>query len=162
MVEVCRARGLEVAEGDVLSHLESLPDASLGGLFAAQVVEHLQPGYLLQVLELAFHKLRPGAPIVLETLNPACWTAFFDSFIRDITHVWPLHPDTLRYLVLASGFPAATIEYRSPVAPQDRLQPVAANPASASDDFAETFNANVEKLNARMFTFLDYAIVGRR
>ena len=116
MVEVCRARGLDVAEADVVSYLESLPDASLGGLFAAQVVEHLQPGYLLRFLELAFHKLRPGAPIVLETLNPACWTAFFDSFIRDITHVWPLHPDTLNYLVLASGFSAARIEYRSPVA----------------------------------------------
>ena len=85
-------------------YLERQADASLGGLFAAQVVEHLQPGYLLRFLELAFHKLRPGAPIVLETLNPACWTAFFDSFIRDITHVWPLHPETLRYLVLASGF----------------------------------------------------------
>ena len=104
MVEVCRARGLDVAEADAVGYLDALPDASLGGLFAAQVVEHLQPGYLLRFLELAFHKLRPGAPIVLETLNPACWTAFFDSFIRDITHVWPLHPETLRYLVLASGF----------------------------------------------------------
>jgi len=173
MVEVCRARGLEVAEADLVSYLDSLPDASLGGLFAAQVVEHLQPGYLLRFLELAFHKLRPGAPLVLETLNPACWTAFFDSFIRDITHVWPLHPETLRYLVLASGFSAARIEYRSPVAPQDRLQPVAplrggaaSAGQAASDavaaDFAETFNANVEKLNARMFTYLDYAIVGGR
>jgi SAM-dependent methyltransferase len=162
MVEVCRARGLEVAEADVVSYLESLPDASLGGLFAAQVVEHLQPGYLLRFLELAFHKLRPGAPIVLETLNPACWTAFFDSFIRDITHVWPLHPDTLNYLVLASGFSAARIEYRSPVAAQDRLQSVPSDAASTAADLAETFNANVEKLNARMFTFLDYAIVGRR
>ena len=167
MVEVCRARGHEVAEADVVGYLEALPDGSLGGLFAAQVVEHLQPGYLLRFLELAFHKLRPGAPIVLETLNPACWIAFFDSFIRDITHVWPLHPDTLNYLVLASGFSAARIEYRSPVAAQDRLQPVAvpgpAAPAGeALADLAETFNANVEKLNARMFTFLDYAIVGRR
>ena len=162
MVEVCRARGLEVAEADVVSYLESLPDGSLGGLIAVQVVEHLQPAYLLRFLELAFHKLKPGAPIVLETLNPACWTAFFDSFIRDITHVWPLHPDTLRYLVLASGFSAARIEYRSPVAQQDRLQPVAADPASPSADVAETFNANVEKLNARLFTFLDYAIVGGR
>lgn len=173
MVEVCRGRGLEVAEADVVSYLESRPDASLGGLIAIQVVEHLQPGYLLRFLELAFHKLRPGAPIVLETLNPACWTAFFDSFIRDITHVWPLHPETLRYLVLASGFAGAQIEYRSPVAPQDRLQPVAlpqggaasagqAPSDAAAADLAETFNANVEKLNARMFTFLDYAIVGRR
>jgi SAM-dependent methyltransferase len=164
MVEVCRARGLDVAESDVVSFLEAQGDESIGGLFAAQVVEHLQPAYLLRFLDLAFHKLRPGAPIVLETLNPACWTAFFDSFIRDITHVWPLHPETLRYLVQASGFPAARIEYRSPVPPQDRLQAVAAARTGTADgdDLVETFNANVEKLNARMFTFLDYAIVGSR
>lgn len=161
MVELCRARGLDVAEGDAASYLDSVPDASLGGLFAAQVVEHLQPGYLLRFLELAHHKLRPGAPLVLETLNPACWVAFFDSFIRDITHVWPLHPDTLRYLVLASGFSTARVEYRSPVAAQDRLTPIeSTDPALA--ELVEAFNANVEKLNARMFTDLDYAVVARR
>ena len=160
MVEVCRARGLEVAEADVVSYLEGVPDASLGGLFAAQVVEHLQPDYLLRFLDVAFHKLRPGSPIVLETLNPACWTAFFDSFIRDITHVWPLHPETLRYLVLASGFTGARIEYRSPVAPQDKLQAIGS--AEGAADLVEAFNANVEKLNARMFTYLDYAIVGTK
>ena len=160
MVEVCRAAGHQVAEGDVVSYLESAPDRSLGGLFAAQVVEHLEPGYLLRFLELAHHKLRPGAPIVLETLNPSCWVAFFESFIRDITHVWPLHPETLRYLVLASGFTSARIEYRSPVPQRDKLQTVAASGDSAMVDVVETFNSNVDKLNARIFTFLDYAIVG--
>ncbi|PYR59343.1 MAG: hypothetical protein DMF85_08045 [Acidobacteria bacterium] len=161
MVEVCRARGLDVTEADVVSYLSGLPDASLGGLFAAQVVEHLQPAYLLRFLELARHKLRPGARLVLETLNPACWVAFFDSFIRDITHVWPLHPDTLRYLVLASGFTHAEIEYRSPVATEDRLQPAAApaDAGAALADLIETFNANVDRLNQRMFTYLDYAVV---
>ena len=99
MAELCRARGLEVAEADAVGYLTTLPDASLGGIFAAQVVEHLQPAYLLRFLELAFHKVRPGGRVVLETLNPACWVAFFDSYIRDITHVWPLHPETLKYLV---------------------------------------------------------------
>ncbi len=159
MVEGCRARGLDVAEADVVSYLAGLPDASLGGLFAAQVVEHLQPEYLLRFLELAHHKLRPGSPIVLETLNPACWVAFFESYIRDITHVWPLHPETLRYLVLASGFTAARIEYRSPVPAQDRLQTLGTHDAAVAD-LVETFNGNVEKLNARLFTFMDYAIVG--
>jgi SAM-dependent methyltransferase len=162
MVEVCRTRGLDVTEADVVSYLDGVADGSLGGLFAAQVVEHLQPAYLLRFLELACHKLRPGAPIVLETLNPACWVAFFESFIRDITHVWPLHPETLRYLALASGFSRAQIEFRSPVPPQDKLQPIAAPNGSPVADLVETFNANVEKLNARMFTYLDYAIVGRR
>jgi len=163
MAELCRARGLDVAEADAATYLAALPDASLGGLFAAQVVEHLPPAYLLRVLELAFHKLRPGGHLVLETLNPACWVAFFESYIRDITHAWPLHPETLQYLVTASGFASARIEYRSPVPPEDRLQTIAvAGAERALADLAEAFNANVEKLNARMFTFLDYAVVAKR
>jgi len=109
-------------------------------------------------------KLRPGGRLVLETLNPACWIAFFDSYIRDITHVWPLHPETLKYLVIASGFTTAAVEFRSPVPQQDRLQPIAL--PSGSDarfaDLTEAFNANVEKLNSRMFTYLDYAMVADR
>jgi O-antigen chain-terminating methyltransferase len=164
MAEACRARGLDVTEADAVGYLSSLDDGSLGGIFSAQVVEHLEPAYLLRLLELAFHKLRPGGRLVLETLNPACWVAFFDSYIRDITHVWPLHPDTLKYLVVASGFTSATIEFRSPVPEPDKLQPFAA-PASGAPalaDLADTFNANVEKLNARMFTYLDYAVIGEK
>lgn len=161
MVEVCRARGLDAAVADAVGYLQDLPDGALGGLFAAQVVEHLAPAYLLRFLDLAFQKVRPGGRVVLETLNPACWVAFFDSFIRDITHVWPLHPETLRYLAAASGFHRVDVEYRSPVAPQDKLQMVAsADPALA--DLVEMFNANVEKLNSRMFTHLDYAIIAVR
>jgi SAM-dependent methyltransferase len=164
MVETCRAAQLDVVETDAVSYLSSLPDEALGGLFAAQVVEHLQPAYLLSFLELAFHKLRPGSRIVLETLNPACWVAFFESYIRDITHIWPLHPETLQFLVVASGFTSADIEYRSPVADADKLQPVtvtaAVGPVLA--DLVDSFNINVQKLNGRMFTYLDYAIVGTR
>ncbi len=164
MAESCRARGLDVAQGDAVGYLSTLPDASLGGIFAAQVVEHLAPQYLLRFLDLAGHKLRPGGRLVLETLNPACWVAFFESYIRDITHVWPLHPDTLKYLVLASGFTHAEIEFRSPVPVQDRLQPIAL-PAGADPvvaELAEAFNGNVEKLNARIFTYMDYAVVAQR
>ena len=164
MVEECRSRGLDASKADAVAYLSSLPDASLGGVFAAQVVEHLEPAYLLRFLELAFHKVRPGSRIVLETLNPACWVAFFESYIRDITHRWPLHPETLKYLVLASGFTAAAIEWRSPVPPQDRLQMIRLPPNAGNGlaDLAETFNANVEKLNARMFTHMDYAVIGQK
>lgn len=164
MAESCRARGLDVTEADAVGYLSSVADGALGGIFAAQVVEHLQPSYLLAFLELAFHKLRPGGHLVLETLNPACWVAFFESYIRDITHVWPLHPETLQFLVVASGFTRADIEYRSPVADADKLQPVTVSAAVGPvlGELVESFNLNVEKLNGRMFTFLDYAIVGTR
>ena len=165
MAELCRARGLDVTEADAVGYLSTLDDASLGGVFAAQVVEHLQPDYLLRFLELAFHKIRPGGRVVLETLNPACWVAFFDSYIRDITHVWPLHPETLKYLVLASGFTRADLEYRSPVAaagPPAGHRAFPTRPTLQLGDLVEAFNANVEKLNARLFTHLDYAVIGER
>lgn len=165
MVEVCREQGLDATEVDGLTYLRSLPDGSLGGLFAAQVIEHLEPRYLTQLLDAAYDKLRPGAPIVLETINPACWFAFFESYIRDITHVRPLHPDTLKYLLIASGFAAVDIRYRAPYPEPEKLQPVtgaAASPDGSLADWAETINGNVEKLNRLLFTYLDYAAVGRR
>ena len=165
MVETSRARGLDVTEGDALSYLESLEDASLGGIFAAQVVEHLDPRYLMRLLETAGHKIRPGGVIVLETINPACWVAFFESFLRDVTHVWPLHPETLQYLVRASGFARVDVEYRSPVAEAARLQTVPApsgDVAPASRIWSRRFNENVAKLNARLFTYQDYAAIGTK
>ena len=164
MVEVCRSHGLDVTEADAVGYLERLPDASLGGIFSAQVVEHLQPAYLLRLLELGYHKLRPGGTMILETLNPACWVAFFDSYIRDITHAWPLHPDTLKYLVLASGFTQVDVEYRSPVRDEHKLQELP--PPHRLDEkliaLTEAFNENVRKLNSRLFTYLDYAVIAKR
>ena len=65
--------------------------------------------------------MTPGAPLVLETINAACWMAFFETYIRDLTHQRPLHPDTLRYLVEASGFSSVDVRFREPVSAADRL-----------------------------------------
>jgi len=159
MVDVCREKKLDAETADALTYLRGLPDGSLGGLFAAQVIEHLEPRYLTQLLDAAFDKLRPGAPIVLETINPACWFAFFESYIRDLTHVRPVHPDTLRYLLIATGFQHVDIKYRAPYPDAEKLQPVA---SPALGDLVETLNANVEKINRLLFTYLDYAAVGIR
>ena len=159
MVEVCREKGLDATKADALSYLRGLPDGALGGLFAAQVVEHLEPRYLTQLLDAAYEKLRPGAPIVLETINPACWFAFFESYIRDLTHVRPVHPDTLKYLLIASGFQHVDITYRAPYPQSEKLQPVV---APNLGDLVETLNANVEKINRLLFTYLDYAAIGIR
>ena len=159
MVDVCREKKLDAETADALTYLRGLPDGSLGGLFAAQVIEHLEPRYLTQLLDAAFDKLRPGAPIVLETINPACWFAFFESYIRDLTHVRPVHPDTLHYLLIATGFQHVDIKYRAPYPDAEKLQPVA---SPALGDLVETLNANVEKINRLLFTYLDYAAVGIR
>jgi O-antigen chain-terminating methyltransferase len=171
MVAVARARGLDARQADALAYLNALPDASLGGIVATQVVEHLEPAYLLRLIDAASHKLKPGAPIVLETINAACWLAFFSSYIRDITHVRPIHPETLQYLLRASGFERVEIRYSAPVPGHMKMQTVdvsagvlAAPDASsqAVAQIAHTVNANAVILNNLMFSHLDYAAVGYR
>ena len=172
MVEVCRTRNLLVSEGDAVSYLGTLPDDSLGGLFAAQVVEHLEPEYLLKFLGTAFLKLRPGAKLILETINVASWSAFFQSYVRDITHVRPIHPDTLKYLVTASGFQKAEVIYQSPYPEENQLKMLelptpkqtAATPAIDTEltSFVSVVNQNIETLNRLLFSDQDYAVIAER
>src|SRR4051794_19692386 len=60
MAAFCRGEGLDVEHADALAYLEATAEGSLGGLFAAHVVEHLPPPALVRFLELAASRLRPG------------------------------------------------------------------------------------------------------
>jgi O-antigen chain-terminating methyltransferase len=170
MVALCRGRGLDVQEGDALSYLQRQVDASIGGLIGIQVVEHFAPAYLTKCLETAFHKMRPGAPLLLETINVACWTAFFETYLRDVTHRQPLHPDTLRHLVQASGFTDVDVQFRAPVAETDRLNrvrvltgdSVAPGVSAPLEDLRSAINAHADKLNRLLFSSMDYVVVARR
>jgi O-antigen chain-terminating methyltransferase len=135
------------------------------------VVEHLEPRYLMRLIDAAARALRPGSPIVLETINPACWLAFFSSYIRDLTHVRPVHPDTLQYLLRASGFDRVAIRYSAPVPDHMKMQTIdlpaavlAGGDATAAALWrvAHAVNVNAAVLNNLMFTHLDYAAIGYR
>jgi O-antigen chain-terminating methyltransferase len=164
MVEEARGRGLDAACADAVAYLRGLPDASLGGVFAAQVVEHLTTAYLGALLDAAAAKLRPGGRIVLETINPRCWVAFFESYLRDPTHVRPLHPETLQYLLRVRGFQRVELRFSSPVAAGDRLQPVVLPDSRDSElaDAVAVINDNTTRLNGWLFSFQDYAVVATR
>ncbi len=110
MVSFCRAEGLDVEQADALSYLAELEDGSLGGIFAAQVVEHLRPPALLRLLELAAAKLRPGGILVAETMNPLALGAL-KNYFADLTHAQPLVPETLVMLARQAGFERADVRF---------------------------------------------------
>jgi SAM-dependent methyltransferase len=153
MVAFVRGEGLEVTQADLLAHLESLEDGSLGGVFAGQVVEHLPPPALLRFLELAHEKLRAGGILVAETINPLSPLALRNYF-ADLTHAQPLVPDTLALLAKQAGFSSAEIRYLNEPPPTDRLREVDLDNRALAD--------NVTRLNDLLFGPLDYAVVARR
>ena len=99
----CREKGLEVVQQDLFTHLESLPDESLGGLFSAQVIEHLTASDQLRYVALAHRKTMPGSPVIFETINAQCVYAVMRNFFLDPTHIRPVHPETLKFAMESLG-----------------------------------------------------------
>jgi SAM-dependent methyltransferase len=149
MVAYARGEGLDVEQADAVQYLESLADASLGGIFAAQLVEHLAAPTVVRLLELAREKLRANGVFIAETINPLSPLALRNYF-ADLTHAQPLVPETLELLAQQAGF--STVETRFMNEPGEKLTEPA-DPAIA---------ANIRRLNELLFAPLDYAILARR
>jgi O-antigen chain-terminating methyltransferase len=160
VAQQCRARGLDVVHGDLVEFLRGRAAGSLGGVFAAQVAEHLPPAALQAALAEAHRALRPGGLMVLETVNPRSVVGLLEVFNRDLTHERPLHPETLRFLAAAAGFSEVRIEYRAPVEASARLRPVP--PVGLPPGAADVLNENVERLNALLYGPQEYALIARR
>jgi SAM-dependent methyltransferase len=149
MVAFAAGEGLDVRQADALVYLEGLEDGSLGGIFAAQVVEHLPPAALRRLLELGYSKLRDDGLFVAETINPLSPLALRNYF-ADLTHSQPLVPETLELLARQAGFAEAEITFLNE--PAERLEEPA-DPVVA---------ANVRRLNELLFGPLDYALYARK
>jgi O-antigen chain-terminating methyltransferase len=155
MVEVARSYGLNVIQRDVIDHLRALEDRTLGGIFCSQVLEHLNSSDVLDFLNLAYAKMMPGSRIVLETVNPTSVLALTE-FYRDPTHVKPIHPLTLKFLLESVGFTSVEIRYAN-VPLQNRLEPV-----EGQGEHVAVMNRNLTRLNDLLWGPFDYAVVGVR
>ena len=155
MVLLCQDKGLDVAVGEAFASLEALEDGSVGGVFAAQVIEHLHPLRVIELVRLCHRKLAPEGVLVLETPNPKCLMVFAESFYMDPSHVHPLHPDTMQYLLEAAGFRKVALRFSAPVGPAARIPPLALSGADL-----DGFNQGIERLNSLLFGFQDYAVIG--
>jgi O-antigen chain-terminating methyltransferase len=161
MVELCRAEGLDVEQGDALAYLERLEDESLGGAFAAQVVEHLPPGPLVRLLELVVAKLRPGGVFVAETMNPLSLIAM-KNYFADLTHAQPLVPETLVLLARQAGFTRTEVRFLNEPPTEERLRPVELPSDPSFDEARIALSANIARLNDVVFGPQDYALIARR
>lgn len=159
-VAQCRERGLDVAQGDLLAFLRGLAGGGVGGVFAAQVAEHLPPAVLVEVLRESHRALRPGGLLLLETVNTRSLFGLLEVFHRDLSHERPLHSETLSFLAAAAGFSDVRVEMKSPVEASTRLQPVPSE--GLPPRTAGILNENLERLNAILFGPQEYALLARR
>jgi SAM-dependent methyltransferase len=162
MVARCVEKGLVAQDSDLLDHLASVPGGSLGGVFSAQTIEHLDIRDVPRMFELAADAVAPGGKLVIETVNPESLFVFASAFYVDLGHLRPLHPLTLRFLAEKSGFKDVEIVYSSLPSPEIRLQEVRTTGNEAFDKVVGDVNENVRRLNELIYGPQDYAVVATR
>ncbi len=158
MILLCRDKGLDVEQCDALEYLAAQPDASLGGIFSAQVIEHLPASRLSALISLSWRKLMPGGVAVLETLNPESLFVHYKWFWMDPSHVRLVHPQTLQFLLESEGFAEISCHLASPPADVLRIPPLQGGVNGALDDF----NRATDYLNKLIYGDQEYFVVARK
>lgn len=162
-VQDCRSRGLEAVTADLFEWLEGQSEGSLGGIFAAQVIEHLPPTDWSRLVRLAVTRLEPGGRLVLETLNPESVFAMFRAYVIDPTHVRPVHPDLLAFLASRAGLAEVGLHYQAEV--PDGVRPTVIDTGELSGEvltLAERVNERLSRIDRLCCAPQEYTLVASR
>ena len=155
MVAEARDRGLDVRQVDGNSFLRSREPGSLGAIIATHLVEHLEFADLVELLELAATRLRPGGVLIAETPNPTSLVVLGNSFILDPTHLRPLHPSLLTFLCEGDGFRDVRLRFHAPAS--DYHLPMIDEPDAPP--WTKRINEAFAKLNQVLFGPHEYALI---
>jgi O-antigen chain-terminating methyltransferase len=143
MLNACIELGLNVVSGDALSFMKSIASDSQLVVSGFHIAEHLDQAYLEAMVEQALRILKPEGLLILETPNPENIWVSSVTFHLDPTHVHPLPPDMLEFLVEYVGFGRSKVV---------RLQEPRANYAVES----------ITLLDVLKGSSLDYAVVSQK
>jgi len=154
MVGYCQDNGLPVLQMDLFKYLDGLEDNSLDGIFAAQVIEHLEPKSLIHLSQLCYKKLKPSGTLVFETINPGNVQAICTWFYLDPSHIRPVSPELIKFITEAEGFKFKDILYLSPVKP-----PLSVTLPMKADSETKELNEWLAGVDNLVFGPQDYALI---
>jgi O-antigen chain-terminating methyltransferase len=104
MVSQCQELGLEVINSDALDYLRTLNNNSLGAVTGMHIIEHIPFKGLIALFDEVLRVLKPGGMAIFETPNPENLIVGACNFYYDPTHIKPLPPEPMRFVMEARGF----------------------------------------------------------
>ena len=141
-VAYCRSQGLDAVRADVFPYLAEHAEASLDGILCSQVVEHIAPERLPELIRLCAGRLATGGVLAIETPNPECLAIFATNFYLDPTHTRPVPSQLLAFYMEECGLGRIAVHQRAP----------AVESIPELRDFPEP-------VRTRLFNGQDYAII---
>jgi len=102
-VRQCRERGFDAVEGDMISYLRTLPNASLGAVTGFHIIEHFPFEGLIDLLDETVRVLKSGGMAIFETPNPQNISVGSCNFYADPSHRKPLPSSVMKFMAEARG-----------------------------------------------------------
>lgn len=148
---------LDIRQGDGIAFLKNT-DQRFGGIFAAQLIEHISFAQLQELCQAAFEKLVPGGYLILETPNPTCLAVYTHSFYIDPTHQKPVHPLLLTYVLQQIGFRDVQTVYTEASRTGESL------PRIDGDGIRnlEEVNQAIGRVSELLYGSQDYAVIAKK
>jgi SAM-dependent methyltransferase len=148
-------RGFDVRLSDAIEHLKSLPEGKLAAITAFHLVEHIGTDSLIELLDLSVRALQPGGLLILETPDPENLFVGASSFYLDPTHLHPIPPQLLEFLVRSRGFNDVQIRELK----REQVEEFSLDPnVPWSDDVMRIWEFVATRINGPE----DYAVLARR
>lgn len=147
MIEHCREAGFECHHQDAVSALRQVPDSSQAVISGFHIAEHLPFDVLYALIDQAHRALAPGGVLILETPNPENLLVGSHTFYHDPTHLNPLTPTSMTFLLTYHGFGDVQVRRFNPYPEQARVP---------GDD------PLTERVNGHLCGPQDFAIIGTK
>jgi SAM-dependent methyltransferase len=148
MVAKCLEQGLVAKRVDALKYLKICQPDSLGGVSGVHFAEHLPFERLMKILQECFRTIKKDCFILLETPNPENILVGSHTFWHDPSHIKPIPPLVLSFMVEYAGFKQVRIVRMHPI--KDNL------------DLISEADPVIKEMAMNMFGPRDYAIIGYR
>lgn len=157
-VSRCKDNGLDVVSGNGLGFLAGAKDDSLGGIFAAHVIEHVASQDLVLLCKNALRVVKKGGYVIFETPNPMCLSIYTDAFYIDPSHRRPVHPLYIEYIMRMVGFEDVKIVYIDKSRAGDGIPEIKGEGIENLDEVNEA----IKKMSDKIYGCQDFAVVARK
>jgi O-antigen chain-terminating methyltransferase len=144
MVKRCQDQGFEAVFGDAVEYLEKSKPNSLGAITGFHIVEHIPFEDLMELFESCYRATARGGFVLFETPNPENLIVGSCQFYYDPSHLRPIPPAVLQFMLEFVGFKAEIV----------RLHPIKQD--SSHEDPV------VQELSHQVFGPMDYAVVAKK
>ena len=108
---ICNDIGLNIINKDIFEVFSSCEDSSFDVISAFHFIEHVEHKKLIKFFEESKRLLSPSGVMILETPSIDNLVVASRSFYLDPTHLTPINPDSISYIIESLGFDLSKYYY---------------------------------------------------